>query len=219
MVITAPSCLPIRYPHSLDVIFDWVSTYGYIAIFSLLVLGIVGLPVPDETLLVFCGYLICRGKLNPFGVFLAAVGGSMCGISVSYTIGRTLGWKVLHSRFGRFLHITEAEIRRVHDWFARIGHWALLVGYYIPGFRHFSAIVAGSSHLELRSFALFAYSGAILWVSTFLFIGYHFCDRWQQVLDAIEHHLKIFWCVAAVIAAAWLFVFWLRHRRAKTALR
>ena len=49
-----------------------------------------------------------------------------------------------------------------------------MVGYFIPGVRHFTAIVAGTSKLELHSFALFAYSGATLWVSTFVFLGYHF---------------------------------------------
>lgn len=32
----------------MDVVFVWISQYGYAAIFGLLVLGIVGLPVPDE---------------------------------------------------------------------------------------------------------------------------------------------------------------------------
>jgi membrane protein DedA with SNARE-associated domain len=41
----------------------WIAQYGYLAIFSLLVLGIVGLPVPDETLLTFTGYLVFRGHL------------------------------------------------------------------------------------------------------------------------------------------------------------
>ena len=36
----------------------WISQYGYLAIFLLLVMGIVGLPVPDETLLTFTGYLV-----------------------------------------------------------------------------------------------------------------------------------------------------------------
>ena len=38
-------------------VFEWVARYGYAGIFLALVLGIVGLPIPDETLLVFCGYL------------------------------------------------------------------------------------------------------------------------------------------------------------------
>ena len=55
-------------------VLDWISHYGYPAIFCLLMLGIVGLPVPDETLLTFTGYLIFSHhlKLAPaFGTVLA----------------------------------------------------------------------------------------------------------------------------------------------------
>src|ERR1700690_1918891 len=112
----------------MEAVFGWVQTYGYGALFGILIFGIVGLPVPDETLLVFCGYLISQGKLTAAGTLAAAVGGSWCGISVSYWIGRTLGLGVVH-RFGRFLHVNDQQLERVHAWFDRRGHWALFFGY------------------------------------------------------------------------------------------
>ena len=90
----------------MDTVFGWVAVHGYGAIFFLLLLGVVGIPIPDETLLVFCGYLIWRGTLRPVPAFFSALAGSWCGISVSYTIGRTLGAEAVH-RFGKYLHITE----------------------------------------------------------------------------------------------------------------
>ena len=57
----------------LDMVIQWVSVYGPIALFFLLVLCIVGLPLPDETLMVFCGALIGKGTLNPEATFAAAV--------------------------------------------------------------------------------------------------------------------------------------------------
>ena len=116
-------------------VLQWVATYGYFAIFGLLVLGIVGIPVPDEFLLTSCGYLIYRGDLHPLPALASALGGSMCGITCSYIIGRTLGWKFLHSRAGRLLRIRDEQIQWVHDWFNRIGHWALMIGYFMPGVR------------------------------------------------------------------------------------
>ena len=185
----------------MEAVLHWVATYGYAAIFSLLVLGIVGLPVPDEWLLVFSGYLIYAGRLSASGVLAAALLGSICGITCSYFIGRKIGLPLLHSRVGRYVHITDAKIRTVHDWFDRIGHWALFVGYYIPGVRHFTALVAGTSALEFRSFALYAYSGAAVWVGTFVFIGYHFGERWRAVLLVVEHNMKI---ASALLLAAGL---------------
>jgi membrane protein DedA with SNARE-associated domain len=195
-------------------VLQWVAHYGYFAIFGLLVFGIIGLPVPDEFLLAGCGFLVSQGHLRPVPTFVSALAGSMSGITGSYIIGRTVGWKFLHSRLGRMLRIKDEHIRRVHDWFDRVGHWALLIGYFIPGVRHFTAIVAGTSKLEPGSFAAFAYSGALAWVSTFLFIGYHFGQRWPEILALVEHHLKLASAVAAVILAAYLAFLLLRRKRA-----
>ncbi len=190
-----------------------MATYSYAAIFGLLVFGIVGVPVPDEFLLTGCGFLVFQGHLRLAPALASAWAGSVCGITCSYIIGRTVGWKFLHSRPGRMLHITDAQIRWVHDWFDRIGHWALLVGYFIPGVRHFTAIVAGTSKLELHSFAVFAYTGAALWVSTFVFIGYHFGPQWSVILAQVERHLKIASILAGVIVAAYVTFLWFRRRK------
>jgi len=201
-----------------NTVLQWVATYGYAAIFLLLVLGIVGLPVPDEFLLTGCGFLIYQGHLRAVPTLASALAGSMSGITCSYLIGRTVGWKFLHSRFGKWLHISDERVRLVHDWFDRIGHWALMIGYFVPGVRHFTAIVAGTSKLEYRSFALFAYCGALAWVSTFLFIGHHFGSRWQEMLELVERHLKVGSIVLGALIAVYLVVrYLLRRRRPKSA--
>jgi membrane protein DedA with SNARE-associated domain len=38
--------------------------YGYFGIYGLLMLGIFGLPLPDETLLLFCGFLGFEGDFR-----------------------------------------------------------------------------------------------------------------------------------------------------------
>src|ERR1039457_3095462 len=166
----------------------WIAQYGYLAIFGLLVFGIVGLPVPDETLLVFCGYLISQGKLSAAGTYLAALAGSCCGITVSYILGRTLGLGVVH-RFGRYLRISDRHLERIHRWFESSGHWALFGGYYIAGVRHFTAIIAGASKLELHTFAIFALSGAATWVAVFLTLGYFIGERWKSVAELVHRYL------------------------------
>jgi membrane protein DedA with SNARE-associated domain len=201
-----------------ETVLQWVATYGYFAIFSLLVLGIVGLPVPDEFLLASCGFLVFQGHLQLIPTVASAFAGSASGITCSYVIGRTVGWKFLHSRLGRLLRIKDEHIARVHQWFERIGHWALMVGYFIPGVRHFTAIVAGTSKLEYRSFAMYAYSGAAVWVSIFIFIGYHFGKNFHTILDAVERHLKIASIVLGVLVLAYLLYKYLRRpKRGKTA--
>jgi membrane protein DedA with SNARE-associated domain len=195
-----------------NTVLQWVATYGYFAIFSLLVLGIVGLPVPDEFLLASCGFLVFKGDLQLVPTLLSALAGSTCGITLSYTIGRTVGWKFLHSRWGRFLHVKDDHIKRVHHWFDKIGHWALMVGYFIPGVRHFTAIVAGTSKLEYRNFAIFAYGGAAIWVSVFVFIGYHFGRNFRAILDTVRSHIETASIILAIVIVAYIAFRYFRWR-------
>ena len=173
------------------------------AIFSLLVLGIVGLPVPDETLLTFTGYLVFIGHLSPPLAFLSAFAGSACGITLSYTLGRTFGLTLIH-RYGRYLRITEAHVEKAHVWFRRAGHWSLTFGYFIPGVRHFTAYAAGMSDLEYPTFALFAYSGAALWATAFISLGYLLGEQWKAVQANIDHYLAGCFIAIVILAAAYL---------------
>lgn len=194
----------------MDFVLQWISTYGYAAIYLLLMLGIVGLPIPDETLLVFCGYLISKGHLNPVATFAVALAGSATGITVSYILGRTLGLGVIH-RWGRYLHVTQERLDLVHRWFDRAGHWTLVFGYYFAGVRHFTAIVAGTSGLKPLSFALFAYCGATMWVTTFLTLGYHLGENWATIAAAVHHYVVIGSIVVIVASAGY---WWYRRRKA-----
>ncbi len=184
-------------------ILAWITQYGYAAIFVLLIFGIVGLPVPDETLLTFSGYLIYRGNFVLPLTFASAALGSACGMTISYLLGRIFGLKVLH-RYGRYLHLSEERLARAHAWFERIGHWALTFGYFIPGVRHLTAYAAGMSEVAPHQFAVFAYSGTILWVTTFLSLGYFLGDRWEAVEKNIHHYLVIGSIAFGLLVAAYL---------------
>ena len=193
-------------------VFAWITQYGYAAIFFLLVLGIVGLPVPDETLLTFTGYLVFKGHLALPLAFLAALTGSGSGITISYVLGRTFGIKLIH-RYGRYLRIREEHIAKAHAWFARVGHWGLTFGYFVPGVRHFTAYAAGMSEVEPHQFAIFAYSGAVLWVSTFLSLGYFLGERWEAVEKDVHHYLVLLSIGGAILLAGYLvWRYWPRAR-------
>jgi membrane protein DedA with SNARE-associated domain len=192
----------------------WISAYGYPAIFVLLVFGIVGLPVPDETLLTFTGYLIFKGRLRPAPAFLAAFLGSACGITLSYVLGRTFGIALIH-RYGKYIHLTEDRIRYAHNWFEKVGRWGLTFGYFIPGVRHFTAYAAGMSELEAHEFAAFAYSGAFLWASTFISLGYFLGERWESTSAQIHRYLLI--ASAVLVALGLLVLAWRKWRGRKRA--
>ena len=195
-----------------DAAFQWISQHGYAGIFSLLVFGIVGLPVPDEWLLTFSGYLVFKMTLSFVPTFAAAFFGSSCGITVSYTLGRVFDTYVL-VKYGSYVHITPERLARVHSWFERRGRWTLLVGYFIPGVRHLTGYVAGASELSFPSFALFAYSGAFAWAAVFITLGYILGEQWNRVLESFDQTKFLIVGVAAAAVAAWLVFTYMRRRR------
>ena len=186
--------------------------WGLLALFVALVLGIVGLPIPDETLMVFCGYLIRKGTLQAVPTWFTAFAGSICGITLSYVIGRTLGMSVV-TRYGKYIHLTPERLEKVMKWFDRIGHWALFIGYYIAGVRHFSAIIAGTSGLSWPKFAVYSYTGGALWVTTFLSIGWFVGEKWEVMAEQVHHNLITVSIVVLSIAAVYLLYRWWSGRR------
>jgi membrane protein DedA with SNARE-associated domain len=157
----------------------WIDLYGYAALYFGLVFGIVGLPVPDESLLALFGYLVSTGRFHFVLTYVVASTGSLTGITVSYWIGRSGGYRLIH-KYGPRFHLTEERLDRVHKWFDRIGKWALMVGYFIPGVRHFTALVAGASNVRYPIFAAFAYAGGLVWSLTFITLGFYLGESWSH---------------------------------------
>jgi len=149
----------------------WLTEYGGLFIFVAFTLGILILPVPEETMMLVAGALIKKGKLEFFPIFIGAVLGSCCGITLSYLIGKSAGLFMIH-KYGKWIGFTQKRLNKAHNWFEKYGKWSLPIGYFVPGIRHFTGITAGATKLPLKRFMLFAYSGALLWVTLFLFIGF-----------------------------------------------
>jgi membrane protein DedA with SNARE-associated domain len=188
--------------------------YGYFGLFGLLMLGIVGLPLPDETLLAIVGALVKEGTMQFWPALIAAFLGSVMGISVSYMIGRFLGREVV-TRFGKFLHLTEEKLVRVEHYMERYGRLTLFFGYWVPGLRQITAIVAGFGQMKFRIFAPYAYVGALVWSLTFMLLG----QVLHKHLKHIEHIVYPFryWIGVAVILSLVLPFLWrmIQKRRVK----
>jgi membrane protein DedA with SNARE-associated domain len=158
----------------------WITACGYPGIFVLLILGIIGLPVPDEWLLVLAGCLAFKNVLSLFPTLVVAGLGTAAGLTASYFLGTMSSAWVL--RYGRWLSITDEKLGRVRGWFQNFGRRLLIVGPFLPGVRNLMGFVAGASGLELMAFARYAYVGGILSSTTFVAFGY-FVGRhidWQK---------------------------------------
>jgi membrane protein DedA with SNARE-associated domain len=187
----------------------FLAHYGYFAIFGLLVLGIVGPLIPDETILVLSGIAVHRGQLALANTIAVAFAGSMCGITVSYLLGRT-GVIYVLERFAPLNRWVTRHLPQVEGWFQRYGKWTLFFGYFIAGLRHFTALAAGMSKLKWRTFAAYAYPGGFIWVVCFVAIGYYLGAEWERLGRRFSRGaLVVAGIVAIICVAGW----YLRRRK------
>lgn len=178
-----------------------ISTYGYYGLYLSLAMGILGLPIPDETILTFTGFYIGEGHLNLISSILIAFLGSLSGMSISFLIGRKIGLPFLQ-HFGTFLHITPARLNTAQASFHRYKGLSLIFGYFVPGFRHISAYMAGISKLNFLTFLAFASVGAISWVITFISIGRFVGKDWERIGELIHKNLWFFLVLFLIVILA-----------------
>ncbi|MFV9511773.1 DedA family protein [Tepidibacillus sp. LV47] len=185
-----------------DTILHIIANYGYIGIFVSLILGIVGLPIPDETIMMLAGYLITKEHLNYFLTILVAFSGSMIGMTVSFIIGKRLGLPFLE-KYGAKIRVTPERLKHVEKFFNRFGKYTVSIGYYIAGVRHFSAIFAGISNWSYGTFALYAFPGGLVWVLVFVNLGYFLGEHWHHLYKIIHHYMRIALIIVIIGAIFW----------------
>jgi membrane protein DedA with SNARE-associated domain len=191
--------------HHID---QFLASYGYFALFGLLMLGIVGPLIPDETILVLAGIAIHRGEMEWTPALLCGIGGSICGITLSYILGRT---GVIYAiRNVRWLNkYVGSHLPQAQGWFERFGKWTLTFGYFIAGVRHFTALVAGTTGLPFRTFALYAWPGGCVWVACFLAIGYYLGEGWERMAQRLNIGVLAIVALAVIVGLA----VWFTKRR------
>jgi len=186
---------------------EWITAYGYFGIFFLLIFGIIGLPVPDEWLLVISGYLAFKNVLVLAPTLAVAALGSAGGLTISYVLGRTSSGFIIR-RYGHWFSIDDEKVRRTQHFFQNLGRWVLVVGPFVPGVRNLMGYIAGASKLRLHIFMRFAYAGALISSATFVTFGY-----------AVGRHLPWGYSRVALVAVAAAVVFSASRLPLRIALR
>ncbi|HJV45032.1 MAG TPA: DedA family protein [Bacillota bacterium] len=179
-----------------DIALSLLEDYGYIALFFCLVFGIVGLPLPDETIMTFVGYLIYINKLEFIPSLITSFLGSAIGMTISYSLGKNIGLPLL-TRFGKRIGLTEKKLARVNHWYERYGPIVLMVGYFIPGVRHVTAFTAGINLMRYYRFMGYAYSGGFLWALAFITLGYYFGENAHFIVNYI--HSPYNWILLLIV--------------------
>ncbi|MBU3182832.1 VTT domain-containing protein [Clostridium psychrophilum] len=155
-----------------------INQYGYIILFSALILELIAFPLPGELMMTYCGFLVYQSKMNWIISILVATAGVMLGITISYFIGTKLGTRFFE-KYGSYIHLDPAQIEKKSKWFNSSGKKLLILAYFIPGVRHITGYFSGITKISYKIFALNAYLGALIWTSTFISLGRALGSKWS----------------------------------------
>jgi len=150
---------------------ELVSHWGYAAVFVIVVLGNVGLPVPEETVLVAGGYLVWRGDLRWSLLVAVGIVSAVTGDNIGYWLGRHYGQTAL-PRYARWVLGHPERLDRMKAFVARRGAVAVFVARFVPGVRFTAGPLAGALGLPFSSFLLANVAGAMLYVPVVVGAGY-----------------------------------------------
>ena len=182
-----------------------IDAWGYGAIFLIVVLGNVGLPVPEETVLTVGGYLAWQGQLRFPVVLIVAIVSAVAGDSMGYWLGRRDGQRIL----GRFIAAAPGRVERMQRFVVRHGMLAVFVARFVPGLRVMAGPLAGSSGLGPARFVIANLIGAVVYVPVVVGAGYavgyglgHHIERLRRAVGDADRLVLIALALAAV--AAWV---------------
>jgi len=145
-----------------------------------------GFFLPGDYLLFLAGMFVATGRLDVniyvliLGLIVAAVTGNFTG----YWFGRKTG-PVLYKRKDSFF-FKKRYLLAAEKYYRKQGAFALIMGRFVPIVRTFAPIFAGVVKLEVKKFALYNISGAILWIASLTLLGY-FLGR--SFAEQIEEYL------------------------------
>lgn len=185
--------------------------FGYFGIIIALMGGIIGLPIPDEVLLTYIGYLVFNDQLSYLASLVSAVTGAIGGISISYLLGIKLGLPFLR-RYGPKFHFTEKKINKTKLLFLKYGPFLLFIGYFIPGVRHVTAYLAGINGLSYKKFAVYAYTGAIVWCFTFITLGTKLGKEWKKVEFFLATYSIYVIILVVVLSLIITYAYWKKYK-------
>jgi membrane protein DedA with SNARE-associated domain len=194
----------------METAYCFIARYEYIAIFLLLMVGIFGIPLPDEILVTFIGYLICQGEMRFWPAALAVIAGGILGISVNYLVGRAVGGRLCRG-LRYFFPVKPEKLDQVTAWLGRSGGLVLFLSYFLPGVRHWATVGAGVVKLPPAVCALCAYPAVVLWSLAFLFLGYHLSQDGRCISQNLAPYLQVMSVVIILSGLFWFFL--IRTRR------
>ena len=180
---------------------ELIASYGYIAIFTIILFESAGVPLPGETTLVAASvYAGSQHGLDINWVIATAAGAAILGDNIGYWVGRTLGRKVL-LKWGIWIGLDQRKLDLGEYLFLRHGGKIVFLGRFVAVLRVFAAVLAGANRFPPGRFFLFNVLGGITWAVVFGASGYLLGHSFRRIAGPLG------WLTFAAAAIA-IFYLW-----------
>lgn len=192
---------------------DFFTNYGYFAVFFVLLLCGMGVPIPEDITLVSGGIISGLGYANPHWMVVVGMLGVLFGDCLMYGLGRFYGVKILRFKLiKRF--ITFKRLKMVKDKFDRYGNRLLFFARFLPGLRTPVYIISGvTRRVSFIRFLLIDFFAAIISVPLWVYLGHHGAENIDWIKAQMRHgQMGIYLILAAVIVFVG-FTYWKRKRK------
>jgi membrane protein DedA with SNARE-associated domain len=167
--------------NSSAIIQSLVVSYGYLAIFVLMVLESASLPIPSEVLLPLGGYLAAKGSLSFWPTFAVVMLGAFVGNAIAYAIGYYLGKDVIYKHLQLF-RIKKKSLDQFDAWFDSNGFAAVFLSRLIPEVRALMSFPAGFAEMPLKEFFFYSMIGAAIWNLVLMLFGFYLLSADSAVI-------------------------------------
>ena len=191
----------------LAAIIDLPANVGYAAVFALIAVETMGIPVPGETALIGAALLAHEGQMSIVVLVALAAAAAIIGDNVGFAIGRK-GGRRLFARPGPFHAHRLKVLEHGEPFFARHGPKAVFLGRWVSGLRIASAWLAGMNKMDWPTFLFWNALGGIAWAAS-IGLGVYFLGHVaEQVISTAGPAAAVAGVLALVGFLVW------RHRRA-----
>lgn len=190
-----------------------VSTYlehfTYLGLLVVLVLCGLGLPVPEDAVLLTGGFLAHRGIVDyPVALAISFVG-VITGDCSLFFLGRRFGTGLLRY-FGVIRPNSRKSIARMRAFMSRHGHRAVFYGRFLAGLRALVYLSAGSLGVPTSRFLMYDLLGALISVPLVVSLGYIFGGEIERILHYLGGIQRALLIIVALSVVIWLSrVLWL----------
>lgn len=179
-----------------DLLLSIIEEFGYFALFFVLCLGFIGLPIPNEAVIMTGGALAESGVIAYIPAYTMTFLGICSAMTFSYSLGIFSGSK-FSSWFSSKKNIGKFMVKS-QDLSDRYGGYAISISLCLPFLRHVTPYVTGVNRMSFKRFALFAYPSAFAWTLIYFIVGSLVGDKVQDLSNHIYNYGM--WVIYALVA-------------------